>query len=114
VMRARDEGIDAEGPLAADGLFGVIGRGLREGASPYDAVVAMYHDQGLVPVKLVAPDGAVNVTLGLPFVRTAPGHGTGFAIAGTGTARPDAMAAALALAARWAAARPATLRTGTP
>jgi len=110
VMRARDEGIDAEGPLAADGLFGVIGRGLREGAGPYDAVVAMYHDQGLIPVKLLAPDGAVNVTLGLPFVRTAPGHGTGFALAGTGAARPDSMAAALALAARWAAAR--TARTG--
>jgi 4-hydroxy-L-threonine phosphate dehydrogenase PdxA len=107
VMRARDAGIDAEGPLAADGLFGTIGRGLREGKAPYDAVVAMFHDQGLIPVKLLAPDGAVNVTLGLPFVRTAPGHGTGFDIAGTGTARGEGMGAALALAARWAAARTA-------
>jgi 4-hydroxythreonine-4-phosphate dehydrogenase len=106
VVRARDEGIAAEGPLAADGLFGVIGRGLRDGASVFDAVVAMYHDQGLGPVKLFAPDGVVNVTLGLPFVRTAPGHGTGFDIAGTGQARGEAMGAALALAARWASARP--------
>jgi 4-hydroxythreonine-4-phosphate dehydrogenase len=106
VVRARDEGIAAEGPLAADGLFGVLGRSLRDGAPACDAVVAMYHDQGLGPVKLFAPDGVVNVTLGLPFVRTAPGHGTGFDIAGRAQAQGEAMGAALALAARWAAASP--------
>jgi 4-hydroxythreonine-4-phosphate dehydrogenase len=111
VERARDAGIDATGPLAADGLFGQIGR-LGTGPGGYDAVVAMYHDQGLIPVKLLAPDGAVNVTLGLPFVRTAPGHGTAFDIAGRGLARGEAMRAALALAARWAAALPGTARAG--
>jgi len=97
VERARGEGIRADGPLAADGLFGRV----RE--LGYDAVVAMYHDQGLGPVKLLDPDGVVNVTLGLPFVRTAPGHGTAFDLAGKGRAHGAGMAAAIALAARWAA-----------
>jgi len=97
VARAWAEELNVDGPLAADGLFGRV----REAG--YDAVVAMYHDQGLVPVKLLAPDGAGNVTLGLPFVRTAPGHGTAFEIAGRSKARAGAMEAALALAARWAA-----------
>jgi len=96
IERARAEGIRVDGPLAADGLFARV----RE--MGYDAVVAMYHDQGLGPVKLLDPDGVVNVTLGLPFVRTAPGHGTAFDIAGKGKARGTGMAAAIALAARWA------------
>jgi 4-hydroxythreonine-4-phosphate dehydrogenase len=102
---ARAEGIRADGPLAADGLFARV----RE--LGYDAVVAMYHDQGLGPVKLLDPDGVVNVTLGLPFVRTAPGHGTAFDLAGKGKARGTGMAAAIALAARWAAVA-ATLPEG--
>lgn len=97
IERAREEGIRADGPRAADGLFARF----REGR--YDAVVAMYHDQGLGPVKLLDPDGVVNVTLGLPFVRTSPGHGAAFDIAGRGKARGEGMAAAIALAARWAA-----------
>jgi 4-hydroxythreonine-4-phosphate dehydrogenase len=67
-------------------------------ACPYDAFLALYHDQGLIPVKLMAFDRAVNTTLGLPFVRTSPDHGTAFDIAGQGMAQPDSMAAALELA----------------
>lgn len=106
VERARGEGIAVDGPFSADALFARV----REAG--YDAVVAMYHDQGLIPVKLLAPDGAVNVTLGLPFVRTAPGHGTAFDRAGRGTAHAGAMAAALALAYRWASAPAAAGRAG--
>jgi 4-hydroxythreonine-4-phosphate dehydrogenase len=67
----------------------------------------MYHDQALIPVKTLAFDDAVNVTLGLPFVRTSPDHGTAFDIAGTGSANPSSLIAALRLAARLAAAQPA-------
>jgi 4-hydroxythreonine-4-phosphate dehydrogenase len=89
-------GIDAAvtGPHVPDVVF----RQAAGGA--FDAVVAMYHDQGLIPVKLLHFDEAVNVTLGLPFVRTSPDHGTAFDIAGTGQARPDSFLAALDLAAR--------------
>ena len=66
----------------------------------YDAALAMYHDQALIPIKTIAFDEAVNVTLGLPFVRTSPDHGTAFDIAGKGIARPDSLIAALRLAAR--------------
>jgi 4-hydroxythreonine-4-phosphate dehydrogenase len=66
----------------------------------YDAALAMYHDQALIPIKTIAFDEAVNVTLGLPFVRTSPDHGTAFDIAGQGIARPDSLMAALRLAAR--------------
>ena len=75
----------------------------------YDAALAMYHDQALIPIKTLAFDEAVNVTLGLPFVRTSPDHGTAFDIAGKGVARPDSLIAALQLAARLAA-RPADRR----
>ena len=68
----------------------------------YDAAIAMYHDQALIPIKTLAFDGAVNVTLGLPFVRTSPDHGTAFDIAGTGRADPASLIAALKLAARLA------------
>jgi 4-hydroxythreonine-4-phosphate dehydrogenase len=89
-------GIDAvvTGPHVPDVVF----RQAAGGA--FDAVVALYHDQGLIPVKLLHFDEAVNVTLGLPFVRTSPDHGTAFDIAGTGQARPDSFLAALDLAAR--------------
>ena len=71
----------------------------------YDVALAMYHDQGLIPAKTLAFDDGVNVTLGLPFVRTSPDHGVGFDIAGKGIARPDSMIAALRLAAEIAARR---------
>jgi len=84
---ARKEGIKAEGPYAADTVW----------KRPCDAIVAMYHDQGLGPIKAMHPD-AVNVTLGLPFVRTSPDHGTAFDIAGKGVADPKPMIAAIRLA----------------
>lgn len=90
----RAEGIDAAGPLPADTMFHARARGR------YDAALAMYHDQALIPIKTIAFDEAVNVTLGLPFVRTSPDHGTAFDIAGKGVARPDSLMAALKLAAR--------------
>jgi 4-hydroxythreonine-4-phosphate dehydrogenase len=94
------EGIRAEGPLPADTLFHARAR------SRYDATLAMYHDQALIPIKTIAFDEAVNVTLGLPFVRTSPDHGTAFDIAGRGIARPDSLMAALRLAARLGSAHP--------
>ncbi len=94
VEALRAEGIDARGPLPADTMFHAAAR--RE----YDAALAMYHDQALIPIKTLAFDHAVNVTLGLPFVRTSPDHGTAFDIAGTGRASPASLIAALKLAAR--------------
>src|SRR5712691_7462316 len=94
VERLKAEGIDARGPLPADTLFHQAAR------ASYDAVLAMYHDQALIPIKTLAFDHAVNVTLGLPFVRTSPDHGTAFDIAGTGRADPQSLIAALRLAAR--------------
>ena len=70
----------------------------------YDCAVCMYHDQALIPIKTLAFDNAVNVTLGLPFIRTSPDHGTAFDIAGTGKANPASLIAALKLASRMAAA----------
>lgn len=90
----RNEGIEVAGPLPADTMFHARAR------SRYDAALAMYHDQALIPIKTIAFDEAVNVTLGLPFVRTSPDHGTAFDIAGKGIARPDSLMAALKLAAR--------------
>ncbi len=92
------EGILAKGPLPADSLFHERAR------ATYDAALCMYHDQALIPIKTLAFDHAVNVTLGLPFVRTSPDHGTAFDIAGTGTADPASLIAALRLAARLAVA----------
>jgi 4-hydroxythreonine-4-phosphate dehydrogenase len=88
------EGINARGPLPADTLFHAAAR------KTYDVALCMYHDQALIPVKMLAFDRAVNVTLGLPFVRTSPDHGTAFDIAGTGRANPGSLIAALQLAAR--------------
>jgi 4-hydroxythreonine-4-phosphate dehydrogenase len=107
VERLRAEGIDARGPLPADTLFHAAAR------AGYDVALAMYHDQALIPIKTLAFDHAVNVTLGLPFVRTSPDHGTAFDIAGSGRADPSSLIAALALAARLAARsqpRPVALR----
>ena len=84
--------VDAVGPLSADALFYYAFKG------DYDAVVAMYHDQGLAPLKMVAFEHGVNWTLGLPFVRTSPDHGTGYDIAGQGKANPSSMIAAIRLA----------------
>jgi 4-hydroxythreonine-4-phosphate dehydrogenase len=94
VERLKAEGIDARGPLPADSLFHQAAR------ATYDVALAMYHDQALIPIKTLAFDHAVNVTLGLPFVRTSPDHGTAFDIAGTGRADPTSLIAALQLAAR--------------
>jgi 4-hydroxythreonine-4-phosphate dehydrogenase len=95
------EGIDARGPLPADTMFHAAAR------ASYDAALCMYHDQALIPVKMLAFDRAVNVTLGLPFVRTSPDHGTAFDIAGTGRADPGSLIAALDLAARLTQPTPA-------
>jgi 4-hydroxythreonine-4-phosphate dehydrogenase len=94
VERLLAAGIDARGPLPADSMFH---RAARE---TYDVAIAMYHDQALIPIKTLAFEHAVNVTLGLPFVRTSPDHGTAFDIAGTGCADPSSLIAALRLAAR--------------
>lgn len=99
VARLRAEGIDASGPLPADTLFHPQAR------AGYDAALCMYHDQALIPIKTLDFHGGVNVTLGLPIIRTSPDHGTAFTLAGTGQAREDSLVAALALAARMAANR---------
>jgi len=97
VLRSR--GVDASGPHPADSLFP------PEMRARYDAALCLYHDQALIPIKTLDFDGAVNVTLGLPFIRTSPDHGTAFDIAGQGLARPDSLITALKLAARMAAQR---------
>jgi len=92
ITMAREQGIDVTGPYPPDTIF----LAARDGK--FDAVVAMYHDQGLIPVKLLAFDQAVNVTLGLPIVRTSPDHGTAFDIVGRNRANPGSMRAAIELA----------------
>lgn len=99
VQALRDLGVDAQGPSPADTLFHA------EARARYDGVLCMYHDQALIPVKMLDFWGGVNVTLGLPIVRTSPDHGTGFDIAGRGLARPDSLIAAIKLAAEIAARR---------
>jgi 4-hydroxythreonine-4-phosphate dehydrogenase len=96
VEALRAEGIDARGPLPADTLFHAAAR------TTYDVAIGAYHDQVLAPIKALAFERAVNVTLGLPFVRTSPDHGTAFDIAGTGRADPRSLIAALKLARRLA------------
>lgn len=88
----KERGVSAAGPFPADTMFHERAR------QQYDAAIAMYHDQALVPVKTVAFDTAVNITLGLPFVRTSPDHGTALDIAGTGKASPESMIAAIRMA----------------
>jgi 4-hydroxythreonine-4-phosphate dehydrogenase len=99
IAAARAEGIDATGPLSADTLFHFAARG------KYDAVVCMYHDQGLIPLKLLHFDDGVNVTLGLPIIRTSVDHGTAYDLAGTGKASAASMTAAIRMAASMAAVR---------
>ena len=93
------EGIQITGPHSADGLFTAHARG------SYDVALCMYHDQALIPLKALDFDNGVNVTLGLPLVRTSPDHGTAFGIAGTGSANPGAMIAAIRMAGECAARR---------
>jgi 4-hydroxythreonine-4-phosphate dehydrogenase len=97
ILMAREAGINVEGPFPADTLFWTAAQG------KYDGVVAMYHDQGLIPVKLLAFDSSVNVTLGLPVIRTSVDHGTAFDIVGTNRAHAGSMKAALRLALEFAA-----------
>ena len=99
VAAARAGGIDARGPFAPDTVF-MRARHALEHPGEFDIVIAMTHDHGLIPVKYLGVEHGVNVTLGLPFVRTSPDHGTAFDKAGTGNADPSSMAAALAMARR--------------
>lgn len=102
IEAARMEGIDASGPWPGDTVF------MQARNGRFDVVVAQYHDQGLIPVKYLGLEKGVNITLGLPFVRTSPDHGTAFDIAGRGIADPASMETALAYARRLVAARAAT------
>jgi 4-hydroxythreonine-4-phosphate dehydrogenase len=97
--KLRAEGFDIRGPLSADTLFHAQAR------AHYDVAIAMYHDQALIPIKTLDFDRGVNVTLGLPFIRTSPDHGTALDIAGLGQANPTSTIEALQMAARMAAAR---------
>ncbi|MGJ4889588.1 4-hydroxythreonine-4-phosphate dehydrogenase PdxA [Bradyrhizobium sp. HKCCYLRH3099] len=96
IATLRNAGLDVQGPLPADTMFHDAAR------KTYDCAICMYHDQALIPIKTLAFDDGVNVTLGLPFIRTSPDHGTAFGIAGKGTANPASLIAALRLAARMA------------
>ncbi|MGJ5195848.1 4-hydroxythreonine-4-phosphate dehydrogenase PdxA [Bradyrhizobium sp. HKCCYLRH1030] len=96
IATLRNAGLDVQGPLPADTMFHEAAR------KSYDCAICMYHDQALIPIKTLAFDDGVNVTLGLPFIRTSPDHGTAFDIAGKGTANPASLIAALELAARMA------------
>lgn len=100
IARLRAEGLNISGPMPADTMFHAAAR------ARYDAALCMYHDQALIPIKTLAFDSAVNVTLGLPFIRTSPDHGTAYDIAGRGLASCESLEAALALAARLASAIP--------
>ncbi|MGH6999800.1 MAG: 4-hydroxythreonine-4-phosphate dehydrogenase PdxA, partial [Phenylobacterium sp.] len=101
VAALRAQGVAASGPTPADSLFHEAAR------ARFDAAVCMYHDQALIPVKMLDFWGGVNITLGLPIVRTSPDHGTAFDIAGRGLARPDSLVAAIRMAASIAAHRTA-------
>lgn len=114
VAAAREAGVDAEGPLPADALFPRLGAregSGREGGARFDAALAMYHDQATIPLRLWGVGDAVNVTLGLPIVRTSPGHGVALDVAGRGVADAGGMIAATRLAGE-IAARVARRRTG--
>ncbi|MGJ4913174.1 4-hydroxythreonine-4-phosphate dehydrogenase PdxA [Bradyrhizobium sp. HKCCYLRH2060] len=96
IATLHNAGLDVQGPLPADTMFHDAAR------KTYDCAICMYHDQALIPIKTLAFDDGVNVTLGLPFIRTSPDHGTAFGIAGKGSANPASLIAALRLAARMA------------
>src|SRR5262249_40182545 len=102
VAAVRQRHIEATGPLSADALFYPAYRG------DYDAVVSMYHDHGLAPLKTFAFEQGINWTLGLPFIRPSPDHGTAYDIAGTGKANPSSMLAAMRLATQLATRKPAS------
>jgi 4-hydroxythreonine-4-phosphate dehydrogenase len=104
VARLAARGHDVRGPLPADTMFHAAAR------KTYDVAICAYHDQALIPIKTLAFDSGVNVTLGLPFIRTSPDHGTAFSIAGTGQASETSLAEAVALAARMARAREGAAR----
>jgi 4-hydroxythreonine-4-phosphate dehydrogenase len=108
IAACRARGVDVHGPFPADTIF------VRAMKQEFDAVVACYHDQGLIPVKLAAFGRAVNVTLGLPIVRTSVDHGTAFDIAGQGIADPSSLIEAVKLAARLARARAAAQASASP
>jgi len=108
IAELTEAGVAVSGPHSADTLFHA------EARATYDAAVAMYHDQALIPIKTLAFDRGVNVTLGLPFVRTSPDHGTAFALAGTGKARPGSFIAALLLAHELGTRRAAARATARP
>ena len=99
ILLAQEQGINCQGPFPADSLF------LRATKGEFDAVVAMYHDQGMIPVKLLAFDSAVNITIGIPIIRTSPAHGTAFDIAGRNAANPESMKSAIMTAIEMAATR---------
>ncbi len=103
IRSLRDEGIDAFGPLPADTMFHDDAR------TRYDVAICMYHDQALIPAKALGFDDSVNVTLGLPFIRTSPDHGTAFGLAGSGFAKETSLVAALQMADRMAHARDASV-----
>ena len=92
ILKARSQGIDVLGPLPSDTVF------YRAQNNEFDCVVALYHDQGLIPFKMIAFDEGVNLTVGLPFIRTSPDHGTAFSIAGKGIADPRSITEAIKLA----------------
>ena len=99
VQRLAAEGMAIRGPMSADTMFHAAAR------KTYDASICMYHDQALIPIKTIDFAGGVNVTLGLPFVRTSPDHGTAYDIAGQGIADPTSLIAALRMARDMARAR---------
>ncbi len=105
IEAARAEGIDASGPWPGDTVF------MQARKGRFDVVVAQYHDQGLIPVKYLGVEKGVNITLGLPFVRTSPDHGTAFDIAGQGIANPESLSTAIDYARRLAATREKTEET---
>jgi len=99
ILLAQEQGVNVSGPYPADSLF------LRAAGGEFDAVVAMYHDQCMIPVKLLAPKTAVNITIGIPIIRTSPAHGTAFDIAGKNLACPDSMKSAIETAIKMALTR---------
>lgn len=99
ILLAQSQGINCEGPIPADSLF------IKAVAGKFDGVVAMYHDQGMIPVKLMAFEEAVNITIGIPIIRTSPAHGTAFDIAGQDLANPSSMKIAIKTAIQMARTR---------
>ncbi len=99
VQLARGRGLSVEGPVSPDSVF------IRASRGAFDGVLALYHDQAFIPVKLLRPDGGLTVLCGLPYLRVSPAHGTAFDIAGTGAVRPESLFEALEQTARWALGR---------